>query len=159
IPTIAKRGAYYYNFWQDAAHVRGLYRRTTLEEYRKDNPAWETVLDLDALAAKENENWIWHGPVWLEPSFERCLIKLSRGGSDANVVREFDPKTKTFVSDGFVLPEAKSNVAWRSKDALFVGTDFGQGSMTDSGYPRIIKEWKRGSPLADAKTLFEGEKT
>jgi prolyl oligopeptidase len=157
IPLISKAGPYYYNFWRDAKHPRGLWRRTTLEEYRKEKPNWETVLDLDALATEEKENWVWKGASFLEPAYERCLIDLSRGGADATVVREFDVKSKSFVKDGFTLPEAKSNVAWRGMDSLFVGTDFGPGSLTTSGYPRIVKEWRRGQKLADATVVYEGK--
>lgn len=157
IPYITKRGEFYYNFWRDEKNPRGLWRRTTLAEYRKPEPKWETVLDLDALAAAEKENWVWHGSTWLEPGYDRCLISLSRGGADAAVVREFDPKTKTFVQQGYTLQEAKSEVAWRNKDSVFVGTDFGPGSLTSSGYPRMVKEWKRGTQLAEAQLVFEGK--
>ncbi len=157
IPRIAKRGAYYYNFWRDESHERGLWRRTTLEEYRKADPAWETVLDLDRLAAAENENWVWKGYAVLKPTYDRALLFLSRGGADAFVMREFDLAAKQFIPGGFFLPEAKSGVAWRSRDTLYVGTDFGPGSLTRSGYPRVIKEWNRSSPLEQAKTVFEGE--
>jgi prolyl oligopeptidase len=159
IPYVAKRGGHYYNFWRDARHVRGLWRRTSLEEYRQPNPAWEVVLDLDALARAENENWVWKGSDWLEPDLDRCLLRFSRGGADAVVVREFDPVAKAFVAGGFTLPEAKSAVAWRSRDVLYVGTDFGPGTLTDSGYPRVVKEWRRGTPLADARVVFEGTPT
>jgi prolyl oligopeptidase len=156
IPYVERHGDALYNLWQDDTHKRGLWRRTTLAEYRKPQPAWETVLDLDALGAAENENWVWGGADCLGPAGRRCLVSLSRGGADAKVVREFDTVTKTFVKDGFVLPEAKSDVAWMDADTLVVGTDFGPGSLTDSGYPRIARRWKRGTPLADAVTLFEG---
>ena len=158
IPYVAKHGQYYYNFWRDQTNVRGLWRRTSLEEYKKPEPAWEVVLDLDKLAAAEKENWVWKGYHILYPTYDRCLILLSRGGADATVVREFDLPTKAFVKDGFTLPEAKSEVAWRNRDAVYVGTDFGPGSLTDSGYPRIVKEWKRNSPLAEAKVILEGKK-
>jgi prolyl oligopeptidase len=157
IPYVRKAGAFYYNFWQDEKHVRGLWRRTTLEEYKKFEPKWETVLDLDQLGKDEKENWVWHGARFLYPGYKRCLINLSRGGADAVVVREFDPETKTFVKDGFTLPEAKSDIAWRTMDSVFVGTDFGPGSLTKSGYPRVVKEWKRGTPLKDAVTVYEGK--
>jgi prolyl oligopeptidase len=156
IPYVSKDGPYYYNFWRDAKHVRGIWRRTTLDEYRKAQPNWETVLDLDALAAKEKENWVWKGASFLKPACERCLVLLSRGGADAEVTREFDVTAKGFVKDGFSLPEAKSSTAWRDQDHIYVGTDFGPGSLTHSGYPRIAKEWKRGTPLAEATTLLEG---
>lgn len=156
IPAISKAGPHFYNFWRDADHRRGLWRRTTLEEYRRAEPAWETVLDLDALGAAEKENWVWKGATFLEPGCDRALVSLSRGGADAVVVREFDLTTKQFVADGFTLPEAKSRVAWRDRDSLFVATDFGPGSLTDSGYPRIVKEWRRGTPLADATERFAG---
>ncbi|MGP0070275.1 MAG: prolyl oligopeptidase family serine peptidase [Isosphaeraceae bacterium] len=159
IPTIQKVGRYYYNFWRDAKNRRGLWRRTSLEEYRKDKPAWEVVLDLDALASQEGENWVWHGAQALRPEYKVALISLSRGGADAAIVREFDLETKSFIKDGYTLPEAKSRISWRGHDSVFVGTDFGPGSMTDSGYPRIVKEWKRGTPLADAAVVFEGKAT
>src|SRR5262249_19850562 len=157
IPLVTKAGPHYYNFWRDARNPRGLWRRTTVEEYRKPKPEWETVLDLDVLAKKEKENWVWHGASFLKPAYERCLVSLSRGGADAAVVREFDVKTKAFVKDGFVLPEAKSQVGWRSLDSVFVCTDFGPGSLTKSGYPRIVKEWKRGTPVTAAELVFEGK--
>lgn len=159
IPYVSKMGAHYYNFWRDAANPRGLWRRTTLEEYRKPEPKWELVLDLDKLAKDEKENWVWAGANCLPPAYEKCLISVSRGGADASVVREFDLKTKQFVKDGFNLPEAKSSVTWRDANTAYVGTDFGAGSMTDSGYPRIIKRWARGTPLAQAQAVFEGKQT
>jgi prolyl oligopeptidase len=158
IPTIQKLGPFYYNFWRDAKNPRGLWRRTTLEEYRKDKPAWEIVLDLDALARQEKENWVWHGAQALRPEYQLALISLSRGGADAEVVREFNLGMKAFVKDGYNLPEAKSRVAWRSAESLFVGTDFGSGSLTRSGYPRIVKEWTRGTPLTEAVVVFEGRR-
>ncbi|MBN2163782.1 MAG: S9 family peptidase [Pontiellaceae bacterium] len=157
IPGIRKYGSFFYNFWRDEQHPCGLWRRTTLEEYRKDAPDWEIVLDLDQLAADENENWVWKGANVLYPDYDRCLVELSRGGADATVIREFDLKQKQFVADGFQLSEAKSNVDWRNRDVLYVGTDFGEGSLTDSGYPRVVKEWKRGTPLSEARLVFEGE--
>ena len=157
IPYVAKHGKFYYNFWRDDKNTRGLWRRITLDQYKKPNPAWETVLDLDQLAAAEKENWIWHGYQVLKPDYDRCLVELSRGGADAAVVREFDLNQKAFVKDGLTLPEAKSNVAWRNRDTLYVGTDFGPGSLTTSGYPRVIKEWKRGTPLSNAVTVFQGK--
>jgi prolyl oligopeptidase len=157
IPFVARRGRRLYNFWKDAKNPRGLWRRTTLEEYRKERPSWETVIDLDALGAAENENWVWHGADCLKPDYRRCIVQLSRGGADADVVREFDLETKSFVKDGFFLPESKNSVGWLEGDTLYVGTDFGPGSMTTSGYPRIAKIWKRGTPLDTAETLFEGK--
>ncbi len=157
IPSVQKLGKFFYNFWQDAAHPKGVWRRTSLAEYRKDKPKWEAVLDLDALAKSEGENWVWHGFNCREPENDRCLISLSRGGSDAAVVREFDLASKSFVKDGFALPEAKSDTTWIDRDTLYIGTDFGKGSMTDSGYPRIIKRWKRGTPLTAAETVLEGQ--
>jgi prolyl oligopeptidase len=157
IPMVSKLGEYYYNFWRDKEHPKGLWRRTTLAEYRKDQPAWETVIDLDALAAAEHENWVWHGAQCLKPDYRRCLVMLSRGGADADVVREFDLPARQFVKGGFELPEAKSNVAWMDQDHLYVATDFGPGSMTASSYPRIVKEWKRGTPLSSARTVYEAK--
>ena len=156
IPSPGIRGAWVYNFWQDADHVRGIWRRTFLSEYVKESPAWETVLDVDKLAEDEDENWVWKGASCLAPEYRHCLVTLSRGGGDASVRREFDAAAKAFVEDGFFVPEAKARVGWMDENTLWIGTDFGEGSLTTSGYPRFVKKWKRGTPLSDAKTLFEG---
>ena len=156
IPYPSLMGEWLYNFWQDDRHVRGIWRRTRLADYSKAEIPWESVLDLDALATAESENWVWKGADCLAPEYARCLITLSRGGGDASVVREFDTSSKSFVGDGFILPEAKSNVSWVDRDTTFVGTDFGAGSLTNSGYPRIVKLWKRGTPLSAATLVFEG---
>ncbi|WP_020671667.1 prolyl oligopeptidase family serine peptidase [Amycolatopsis nigrescens] len=157
IPYVRRRGEYLYNFWQDAAHPRGLWRRTTLAEYRGERPDWELLLDVDALAEAEDENWVWQGAAVLRPGYTLALIELSRGGADATVVREFDLERREFVEDGFTLPEAKSQVGWIDRDRIYVGTDFGPGSLTSSGYPRVVKEWRRGTPLAEAETVYEGK--
>ena len=157
IPGIAKRGAYYYNFWQDDKNIRGVWRRTTMAEYKKAEPKWETVLDIDQLASGEKENWVWKGSNCLYPNYERCLLNLSRGGADANVVREFDVVSKSFVAGGFEMKEAKGGAAWADRDTLLVQTDFGIGSLTKSGYPRITKEWKRGTSIETAKLIYEGQ--
>ena len=157
IPYVSKHGDYYYNFWRDAQHTRGIWRRTTLEQYQKAEPVWETILDIDQLASDEKENWVWHGASCLYPKGEQCLVQLSRGGGDAHVVREYDVTRRAFVADGFNLPEAKSDIGWIDRDTIFVATDFGAGSMTTSGYPRIVKEWKRGTPLEAAATRYEAK--
>ncbi|MET0290594.1 MAG: prolyl oligopeptidase family serine peptidase [Pseudoxanthomonas sp.] len=157
IPGVQKIGPYYYNFWKDKQHERGLWRRTTLDEYRKAQPHWETVLDLDALNQSEGKNWVWHGADCRKPNYDRCLIALSRGGSDADETREFDLTTKTFLKEGFYRPESKGGLGWKDADTVYVYTDFGDGSMTTSGYPRIAKEWKRGTPLSSATTVYEGQ--
>ncbi|GIM88926.1 prolyl oligopeptidase family serine peptidase [Paractinoplanes toevensis] len=148
---------FYYNFWRDADHPRGLWRRTDAEQFRRDEPDWDVLLDVDALNAAEGENWTWGGAAVLHPGYDRALISLSRGGADAVVVREFDLRARGFVTGGFTLPEAKSDVDWIDADHIFVGTDFGPGSLTSSGYPRIAKRWRRGTPLAEAETIFEGQ--
>lgn len=155
IPYVAHHAGWFYNFWRDADHPRGLWRRTTLEEYRQPEPDWQTVLDLDLLAAEENENWVWAGSIKLPPRGARALVSLSRGGGDAHVVREFDLDDCRFIPDGFTLPEAKTTVGWIDIDTLFVATDFGPDSMTSSGYPRIVKQWRRGTPLEQADTVYE----
>jgi prolyl oligopeptidase len=158
IPYPAVRGEWAYNFWQDADHVRGIWRRTSVDSYLTENPAWETVIDLDALAEAEDENWVWKGAQGLYPEYRRFLVNLSRGGGDATVVREFDAVTGNFVDGGFELPEAKSNLSWKDEDTVWLGTDFGEGSLTDSGYPRLVKEWSRGTSYEDATVVFEGAK-
>ena len=155
IPAISKLGPHVYNFWQDAANPRGLWRRTTLEEYREAEPAWEPVLDLDKLSAAENEQWAWKGATCLYPKYERCLVSVSRGGSDAVQVREFDLVKKGFVAGGFLLPESKGGVAWIDTDTIYASRDFGPGTMTRSGYPRGVKRVGRGQALADAPVVFE----
>ena len=159
IPYLEKIGDHYYNFWRDREHERGLWRRTTLAEYRKAEPAWETVIDLDALAAAEKENWVWKGATVLSPEDDRCMVSLSRGGGDATVLREFDLKTLRFVEGGFSLPESKSFARWRDRDAIYVGLAIDSSTMTTSGYPRVVRLWKRGTPLSTATPVYEGEKT
>ncbi len=157
IPGVSRRGDWLYNYWKDSTNPRGILRRTTLEEYRKPAPAWDILFDLDALAREEGENWVLAGLIWLRPGDRRVLMRLSRGGADAVVVREWDAVDRRFVEGGFTLPESKTNIGWLDADTVLVGTDFGPGSMTASGYPRIVKRWKRGQPLADAEVLLEGE--
>ncbi|MFQ6393677.1 prolyl oligopeptidase family serine peptidase [Nocardia sp. KC 131] len=155
----SRRGRWLYNYWRDAAHPRGLWRRTTFAEYAKDAPDWDVLIDLDALATAEDENWVWGGAGVLRPEQSRALISMSRGGADAKVVREFDIETREFIDPadgGFHLPEAKSDLRWIDIDTVYVGTDFGPDSLTDSGYPRIAKRWRRGTPLTEAETVFEG---
>ncbi|MCK8046776.1 prolyl oligopeptidase family serine peptidase [Shewanella sp. 1CM18E] len=162
IPYASRIGDYLYNFWKDENHVRGIYRRTTMEEYKKASPKWETVLDIDKLGKDEGVNWVYKGFNCRNPENDRCFVSLSRGGADATETREFDLDSLTFVeqqSQPFFLPEAKSNLSWIDKDNVFVGTDFGDNSMTDSGYPKIVKHWQRGTPLSSAKTVFTGEQS
>jgi prolyl oligopeptidase len=156
IPYVRRRGEYLYNFWRDESHPRGLWRRTTLAGYRDDAPEWDVLIDVDALADADDENWVWAGAEVIEPDFTLALVEVSRGGSDATVVREFDMVTRQFVTGGFELPEAKTSVSWEDRDTVLVGTDFGPGSLTESGYPRITKRWRRGSPLAEAPTVYSG---
>jgi len=159
IPYVGKQGDFYYNFWRDKANPAGIWRRTTLEEYRKAEPKWEVLLDLDALNKAEKENWVWHGESCLRPTYTQCLISLSRGGADADVTREFNLDTKEWVKDGFFRPEAKGSLGWIDANTVFVSTDFGTGSMTESGYARIAKIWSRGTPMSAAKTVYEGQAT
>ncbi|HYB34487.1 MAG TPA: prolyl oligopeptidase family serine peptidase [Mycobacterium sp.] len=156
IPYVRRRGDYLYNFWRDAANPRGLWRRTTLDSYRSDSPDWDVLIDVDELGRADGENWVWAGADVIEPDHARALIGLSRGGSDATVVREFDLVARLFVADGFALPEAKTEISWADPDTVLVGTDFGADSLTESGYPRVVKRWRRGQPLADAEIVFEG---
>lgn len=167
IPYVRKIGGRLYNFWKDSSNIRGIWRRTTLESYRQAKPDWELVLDLDQLGKDEGVSWVWGGSDVLHEEGkqqpDRVLLSLSRGGSDAAVTREFDLVAKRFVTEeegGFVLPEGKNDVSWQSRDVLVVGADFGDGqSLTDSGYPRVIKEWRRGTPLSEATGAWEGERT
>ncbi len=154
IPYIVRRGAFVQNFWKDAQHPRGLWRRTTLESYRSDAPSWETILDVDALAAAEGEDWIWSGASTLPPSHDRAIVRLSRGGSDAVVLREFDIERKAFVADGFVLSEAKGGASWLDRDTLLLASAWG-GDTTTSGYAQTVRLWKRGTDPATAPVLFE----
>jgi prolyl oligopeptidase len=158
IPIVTAQNGLLYNFWRDAKQVRGLWRRTTLESYKTSLPNWEVLLDLDALSARENKNWVWHYAVFEDSTSTRALVFLSDGGTDAHTIREFDLTSKTFVEHGFYLPQAKSNATWIDQNTLWVSTDFGEGSLNNSGYARCIKEWKRGIPLESALNIFEGAK-
>ncbi|WP_299805837.1 prolyl oligopeptidase family serine peptidase [uncultured Shewanella sp.] len=161
IPYASRIGDYLYNFWKDENHVRGIYRRTTMQEYKKDSPKWETVLDIDKLGKDEGVNWVYKGFNCRYPENDRCFVSLSRGGADATEVREFDLDKLSFVDNkqhAFFLEEAKSSLSWIDKNNVFVGTDFGDDSMTDSGYPKVVKLWQRGTNLSEAKTVFSGDK-
>jgi prolyl oligopeptidase len=155
IPFPSILGGQLYNFWQDSGNPRGIWRRASWDSYLAGEPAWETVLDIDALARDEGIPWAYGGATCLPPDHARCLVRLSRGGADAVEVREFDMAARQFIDGGFSLPEAKQSIAWVNGDALLVATDFGEGSMTTSGYARIAKLWQRGTPLEQAQTLFE----
>ncbi len=157
IPMVSRHGAWLYNFWQDAQNPRGIWRRTTLAEYRKAEPKWEVILDVDALGKAEGQSWVWQGNECLSASSNRCLVALSPGGTDANVVREFDLGTREFVKDGFSLPLSKNRWTWLDADTLLLGTSAPGDPVTDSGYPRAIRLWKRGTPLAQARVVFEGQ--
>jgi len=156
IPTPAIRGNYVYNLWKDKKHERGIWRRTKLTSYRSATPEWETVLDIDALVKAEDASWVFKGATWLPPEYRHCMIALSPGGSDATVMREFDTVTRNFVEDGFRIPEAKTSVSWKDENTLWVASDFGEGTLTTSGYPRMLKEWKRGKSLDESPVIFEG---
>lgn len=173
IPFPARRGEHLYNFWVDSEHPRGLWRRTTLDSYLDGSPGsdggateWETVLDLDALAEQEDENWVWKGSHVLRPNYDRALLRLSRGGADAVVIREFDLVNLRFLDDcedgteaPFTVSEAKTDVSWAGPDLLYIGTDLGEGTLTDSGYPRQVRKWRRGEPLERAEIVYEGAST
>jgi prolyl oligopeptidase len=159
IPYGSYRGDKVYNFWQDENHVRGVLRRTSLGQYAEQQPQWETLLDIDELSSREEKNWVYKGSSCLESNIERCMVSLSNGGKDAAEVREWDHGTKSFIKDGFFVPEAKSSISWADADTLHVATNWGENSLTDSGYPYIVKAYKRGQSLTDASLLFSGEKT
>jgi prolyl oligopeptidase len=146
------------NFWQDARHPRGLWRVSPLADFTAGKPQWRTLLDIDAMSKADKKNWVFKGATCLSPAYVDCMVSLSNGGGDAVEWREFDLDQATFIPKGFTLLNAKSNISWASPDSLFVGTDYGPGTMTDSGYPRIVKVWKRGTPLTAATKLSEGEK-
>lgn len=153
------RGDYVYNFHTDADHPRGLWRRTTLESYL-DEPEWDVLLDIDSLGQEEGESWVFGGANLRRPLFDRALITLKPGGSDANVVREFDLDTRTFITDGFEAPASKGSMSWmrRDSDAVLIARDFGAGTLTDSGYPRSVRLWRRGTDIDDAPIILEGER-
>ena len=152
-------GGEIYNYWRDAEHVRGIWRMTSLQGYRSDDPDWDVIIDLDQLAEDEGENWVWAGSGCRYPDYDRCLIGLSIGGADAAVRREFDLQTRQFVEDGFILPESKSGISWRDRDSVFYGPAFTPEDMTDSGYPRTVRLWRRGTPKEQSELIYEGEQT
>src|SRR6185437_1270359 len=158
IPVGEFLGGKIYNFWQDEDHVRGIWRRTSLESYSTGKPEWETVLDLDKLAASEKANWVWKGAQCARPAERRCLIHLSDGGEDAVTIREFDLPSKSFVKGGFVLPKGKQQASWQDPNTLLVSREWKPGQLTKSGYSYVIKRLKRGQPLSSAVELFRGTK-
>ena len=156
LPDVYQEEGWLYNVWRDEKNPRGIFRRTTLEGFAADEPAWETVLDIDALGKEENQQWVFKGMSCLAKHPQHCLVRLSPGGGDAVVIREFNSVTKTFVKDGLQLPVSKGFTSWIDADSVFVSTNFGEGTMTRSGYPRIVKRWKRGTPLSSAGLVHEG---
>ena len=158
IPEPEFLDALVYNIWQDAGHPQGLWRRTSPPDYATAAPHWQTVIDVDALGHAEHHTWVWKGANCQEPAEVRCLVDLSEGGEDAVTAREFDLPTSSFVSAGFAIPHAKQTVDWEDANTLLVGTDWGSGSMTDSGYPFVIKRLRRGEKLSDAVEVFRGAK-
>ena len=152
-------GGKIYNFWQDADHVRGLWRRTSAASFATPTPAWETVIDLDKLAADEKANWVWKGASCARPAERRCLVELSDGGEDAVTVREFDLVTGTFVPGGFTLPKGKQEVSWESENSLLVSREWEPGQLTNSGYAYVVKRLKRGQPLSAATEIYRGQKS
>lgn len=157
IPYGAYRAGMVYNFWQDETHVRGVLRRASLASYLAEEPDWESLLSVDALAEKEGENWVYKGSSCLPPAYQRCILTLSRGGKDASERREWSHETKSFVEGGFFLPEAKAGVTWKNENTLIVATDWGAGTLTESGYPFIVKELGRGQKLEAAREIIRGE--
>ena len=156
IPYVTFIAGALYNFWQDSTHVRGLWRKTSLASYRTESPTWTTVLDLDAIARKENANWVWHGASCARPVEQRCLLSLSDGGEDATTIREFDLLTQRFVPGGFTLPKGKQTAAWSGPDTLLVAREWAAGEMTASGYPFVVKRLARGQAVASATEIFRG---
>jgi prolyl oligopeptidase len=152
-------GGYVYNFWQNAEHVRGILRRTSLEQYSSDNTQWNTIFDVDKLAEEAGKNWVYKGSSCYEDNKDMCMMSLSDGGKDAAESKEWDHSSQQFVKDGFHIPEAKSDVSWLDKDTLIIGTNWGAGSLTESGYPFVAKLLKRGQKLDEAKEVFRGEET
>lgn len=155
IPAASLINGQVYNFWRDDDHVRGILRKATLESYASDNIQWDTVLDIDSLASIENANWVYKGRTCLPSDPGRCLLHLSDGGKDAVVIREFDLESKNFVDGGFFVEEAKTNIDWVDANNLIVGSDFGEGSLTTSGYARTLRLWQRGTAIEDAVQLIE----
>jgi prolyl oligopeptidase len=153
------QGGQVLNFWQDADHPRGLWRISPLAAFAAGKPEWRTLIDVGALGQKEGHKWVFKGASCLSPAYVKCMVALSDGGGDAVVEREFDIASARFIDGGFTLPEAKTEVSWAGPDALYVGTDFGPGSVTDSGYARIVKLWRRDTPLASATLVSEGIKS
>ena len=159
IPHVSYRGGDVYNFWQDAEHVRGIWRKSSLQSYLSNSPIWDTLLDIDALSVEEGKNWVYKGVECLPPNYQLCIINLSNGGKDAVVRREFDLSTRSFVTDGFITEESKGAISWLNKDATVIGVDFGEDTMTNSGYPLVAKLWQRGTPLSSAIEFGRGAKS
>ena len=152
-------GDHIYNFWQDATNVRGIWRRTSKESYMTGNPEWEILLDIDKLSEQDDERWVFKGATGLYPDYDVFMVSLSRGGADASEIREFNVNNRSFVDDGFFVEESKGGVSWLDRNTLLINSDFGEGTMTTSGYPRQVRRWQRGQSLDNAPVIFEGEET
>ncbi len=152
-------GSDIYDFWQDEIHVRGILRKTTVDQLNANKPDWQTVIDIDALSKSENKNWVWKGFDCLEPQNELCLVELSDGGKDAKVLREFNLKTQSFVANGFYIPESKTDATWIDQNTLYICDGTNPQTLTNSGYPTVVKKLKRGQKIENAEIVFTAEKT
>jgi prolyl oligopeptidase len=157
LPEPEFRNGEVYNTWRDAGHIRGIVRRTTLNDYLTATPKWETILDYDALSKSDKQSWVGKQIECLHPNDELCLVALSVGGEDAVTLREMNLKTGAFVEGGFVLSRGKQTVAWVDKDTLLIARDWGAGTMSEAGYPITVRQWKRGEPLENSREVFHGD--
>lgn len=156
-PFIWRVGPYLYNSYRTARRPRGILRRTTVEEYAKPQPAWQTVLDLDALEREEKRSL---NLAWTEVNADndRALVFLSVAGEDKTEVRELDLQRGAFVPGGFHSPTAKQSANWFGPDELLIATFTGPDSVTDSGYARVLRRWKRGTDLRSAPEILRCER-
>ena len=157
IPYAYVQNGEMYNFWRDESNVRGVWRKTSIEKYQEEKVEWEVIIDVDQLAKAEDKNWVWRGADCLAPNYERCLIRLSDGGKDAVVVREFNLISKSFIDDGFATLESKQYFSWVNQDQILIATNFGEGSMNESGYPSQVRLWDRNQDIGDAREVFQGD--
>ena len=157
IPYAYVQNGEMYNFWRDESNVRGIWRKTSIEKYQEEKVEWEVIIDVDQLAKDEDKNWVWRGADCLAPNYERCLIRLSDGGKDAVVVREFNLISKSFIDDGFATLESKQYFSWVNQDQILIATNFGEGSMNESGYPSQVRLWDRNQDIGDAREVFQGD--
>ncbi|WP_244521623.1 hypothetical protein [Bradyrhizobium sp. DOA9] len=133
IPRFIRAGAFIYHLFTNADNPRGLLRRTTLAEFKSAQPSWDSLIDIDQLAASEGQDWLLS---WIAvlPAGARMILALSAAGREAVTLREFDLTNRNIDPRGFYLPKAISDIAWLGPDEVLLSSTFGTNMTSTAGH-------------------------